>query len=93
MAIEYGFFDHDLLSSKNRSSILNVKYYIHLDIDLKNVLTLGHTKDYNHPKPPTTMHNQPQPPTAIYNHTQPPTTTQKLTEKAKTCHKQSCYCT
>ena len=31
--------------------------------------------------------------TKVSNHLQPSTTTQKLPQKAKTCHKQLCYCT
>ena len=66
------------------------------------------TTTRNHPQPPTTICNQPQPATTIHNHPQPSTTihnhpkqpktthnhpTQKLPKKAKSCHKQLCYCT
>ena len=50
----------------------------------------------NYQQPPTTIHNYLQLPITIHNYPQPPkkpsTTTQKLPKKAKTCHKQLCYC-
>ena len=67
---------------------------------------MGYTKVCNHPQLPTTTYNHPQPPTTIHNHLQPsiitnshqqPSTTihnhPKVTQKAKTCHKQLCYST
>ena len=51
----------------------------------------------NHPQLPTTAHNYPQTPKhahkTTHNYLQPSTTTIKLPKKAKTCHKQLCYCT
>ena len=69
------FFDHDLMSPRNGILILNVKYYFHLHIDLKNVLTFSYTKLCNHPQPSTTIHNHPQPSTTSHNHPQPSTIT------------------
>ena len=58
------------------------------------------TTTHNYPQPPTTIHNHQQPPTTIHNYPQPPKKPPitihnhpKVTQKAKTCHKQLCYST
>ena len=48
---------------------------------------LKYATTHNYPRQSTTTHNH------LKNHPQPSTTTQKLPKKAKTCHKQLCYCT
>ena len=59
------------------------------------------TTIHNPQQPPKAIQNHPQrpkkPPTipqkTTHNYPQPSTSTQKLPKKAKTCHKQLCYCT
>ena len=59
------------------------------------------TTIHNPQQPPKAIQNHPQPPKkpptipqkTTHNYPQPSTSTQKLPKKAKTCHKQLCYCT
>ena len=63
------------------SCLLDLKIFSSsLRVILKYAIT------HNLLQPPTTTTNHPQPPKAINNHPQ-------YTQKAKTCHKQLCYCT